>query len=400
MKQKTVPKRISAKRWRRNGNVIVIQQNRENTMAKLSIIMPTYNSVARNGNGYLKDALTSLLSQTYADFELHILDNISTDETPDICRTFAEKDQRIKFKTDTEQRFPEAGITELANNVTTDYMMVANCDDLWNHYYVESLFDVLDANPEITLAYSNGTFVDHNNMDGNPLLPDVRFTYDDDMERNFCLSIQHRNVVPLLFGVFKSEAYQAILPYTPFDTITANVDNLFLAKFFLYGYKAKLYDKPLFHYRDRPRDLQPKKLPDMPENPALIWVYYVRHQLNFYKAVSKYIPQGKPMLKMATLDSCLRNLIPLLKWTIRDLAKDTFEESLLHTIYKKYETIGRLLFDRSLPALTEELYKDHYRKCHMLSEHILPYINSMLTPNTLIDATIDLVHEIQADQLQ
>jgi len=368
-------------------------------MAKLSILLPVYNSILRNGNGYLTDALNSLLSQTDKDFELHILDNISTDETPDICRTFAAKDSRIQFKVDTVQRFPEAGIAELANNVTTDYMMVANCDDLWNHYYIESLFELFTTHPEIDMIYSNGTFVDHNSIDGNPLLQDTRFTYNHDMEHNFCLSIQHRNVIPLLFGIFKTTTYQNTLPYTPFDDITANVDNLFLAKFFLSDYKALLYNKPLFHYRDRPRNLHEKIIDGMPTNPILIWVYYIRHQLRFYKAVIQYIPQNKPKLKMATFDSCLRCLLPLLTWVIRDLTKDTFEETILQTIYRKYSMVQTLLFQNSYPVLDNTLYHNHYKKYDILSQQILPYISTILSPDPILNSTTTLLSEIQSEPL-
>ena len=52
-------------------------------MAKINVLMPVFNSVQRNGN-MIHTALQSLLNQTFTDFKLSILDNISDDETPDI----------------------------------------------------------------------------------------------------------------------------------------------------------------------------------------------------------------------------------------------------------------------------------------------------------------------------
>jgi len=58
----------------------------------VSIGMPVYN-----GEKYIREALDSLLAQTFADFELVISDNASTDGTEAICRNYAEQDARIKY---------------------------------------------------------------------------------------------------------------------------------------------------------------------------------------------------------------------------------------------------------------------------------------------------------------
>ena len=60
-------------------------------MPKVSIGLPVFN-----GEKYIQNALISLLSQTFSDFELIISDNASTDSTQMICEEFANKDKRIK----------------------------------------------------------------------------------------------------------------------------------------------------------------------------------------------------------------------------------------------------------------------------------------------------------------
>ena len=60
-------------------------------MAKLSIIVPVYNSA-----NYLVRCLDSILAQTFRDFELLVVNDGSTDRSPQICDSYAEKDQRIK----------------------------------------------------------------------------------------------------------------------------------------------------------------------------------------------------------------------------------------------------------------------------------------------------------------
>jgi glycosyltransferase involved in cell wall biosynthesis len=59
----------------------------------ISIALPVHN-----GENYLREALDSIQSQTFTDFEVVISDNTSTDETPAICDEYARRDPRIKVK--------------------------------------------------------------------------------------------------------------------------------------------------------------------------------------------------------------------------------------------------------------------------------------------------------------
>ena len=67
------------------------QQLRGSTGARVSLGVPVYN-----GGRFLAESLESLLAQTYQDFEIVISDNGSTDDTAEICRAFAERDERVR----------------------------------------------------------------------------------------------------------------------------------------------------------------------------------------------------------------------------------------------------------------------------------------------------------------
>jgi glycosyltransferase involved in cell wall biosynthesis len=59
---------------------------------KVSIIIPSYNRAS-----FLKKAITSVLEQTYSNWELLIIDDASSDETKELCDGFCQKDERIKY---------------------------------------------------------------------------------------------------------------------------------------------------------------------------------------------------------------------------------------------------------------------------------------------------------------
>jgi glycosyltransferase involved in cell wall biosynthesis len=50
-----------------------------------------------NGGSFLAEALNSLLAQSFADFQVVVSDNASTDATPDICLDFARRDPRLSY---------------------------------------------------------------------------------------------------------------------------------------------------------------------------------------------------------------------------------------------------------------------------------------------------------------
>lgn len=59
-------------------------------MPKISVLMPAYNA-----EKYIKEAIDSILAQTFSDFELIIIDDGSTDRTAEIVNDYS--DSRIRF---------------------------------------------------------------------------------------------------------------------------------------------------------------------------------------------------------------------------------------------------------------------------------------------------------------
>jgi glycosyltransferase involved in cell wall biosynthesis len=61
-------------------------------MNKISVIMPVYNT-----EKYLEEAIESILTQTFKNFEFIIIDDFSSDNSYKICIKYAKKDKRLKL---------------------------------------------------------------------------------------------------------------------------------------------------------------------------------------------------------------------------------------------------------------------------------------------------------------
>ncbi len=92
----------------------------------VSIGMPVYN-----GAGFIRDALDSLLAQTFTDFELIISDNASTDDTQAICAAYAARDPRIRYIRQPRNQGGVPNFLYVLQQARGDYFMWAAHDDIW-----------------------------------------------------------------------------------------------------------------------------------------------------------------------------------------------------------------------------------------------------------------------------
>ena len=110
----------------------------------VSVIMTVYN-----GEKYLAEAIESILSQTFADFELLIVDDGSTDGSAHKIQAFAERDERVRFV----QLERNMGMADARNNgiaaAAGEYIAIMDCDDVSLPERLERQVAFFRANPDI-----------------------------------------------------------------------------------------------------------------------------------------------------------------------------------------------------------------------------------------------------------
>ena len=124
-------------------------------MPRVSIGLPVYN-----GENFIRDALDSILAQSYDDFELIISDNASTDGTQAICRDYAARDQRIRYYCNRVNLGAAKNFNRVLALASGEYFKWAAHDDVLDPSYLAKCVTALDSDPSIVLCHSKTKFID------------------------------------------------------------------------------------------------------------------------------------------------------------------------------------------------------------------------------------------------
>ena len=118
---------------------------------KVSVCIPTYNC-----GTYIAEAIESVLTQSFSDFELVIVDNASNDQTSSIVESYAKQDPRIKFSINKVN----IGMVENWNRCLTiakgEYIKFVFADDLLaSPNALAQMITLLDSDTSISLVGSS-----------------------------------------------------------------------------------------------------------------------------------------------------------------------------------------------------------------------------------------------------
>lgn len=124
-------------------------------MAVVSIVMPVYN-----GEKYLKQSITSVINQTFKDWNLIIVDDCSTDSSPKIMNEYAKSDNRIQVIHNKVNSKIPASLNNGFEKASGRYYTWTSDDNIYEHDAIEKMVNYLDEHIDIGLVYSNMRFID------------------------------------------------------------------------------------------------------------------------------------------------------------------------------------------------------------------------------------------------
>lgn len=166
--------------------------------------MLTYNRAR-----YLRDAIESVLAQSYQNWELVIIDDGSTDNTAEVALAY--KDPRIRYVRHRDNAGLLTRRKESLSYVRGTYAAVLDSDDLWlAPHKLKKQVDFLEAHPECTLV---GTYIKKIDAQGNNIGTDTYETVDKKIRNSILLRNQfaHSSVLMRTSILKETEGYRLSL---------------------------------------------------------------------------------------------------------------------------------------------------------------------------------------------
>lgn len=123
---------------------------------RVSVVVPNYNHAR-----FLSARLDSILAQTFSDFELIYLDDASTDDSATVWARY-EREARVTHIVVNAQNSgsPFAQWNRGVLLARGEFVWIAEADDVADVRFLERLVTVLDANPNVGVAYSQSNLID------------------------------------------------------------------------------------------------------------------------------------------------------------------------------------------------------------------------------------------------
>lgn len=150
---------------------------------KVTVVVPAHNYAH-----YLRDALNSILAQTLQDFECLIIDDSSTDDTPEVAREYVANDIRFRY----HRTHHNMGLSAVRNygaaKALGKYITFLDADDILTPNSLALQVAALDQHRELHIVYGSLDLINHDtsNRRRNPFPRDF----------NWYHQMAHQNQVP------------------------------------------------------------------------------------------------------------------------------------------------------------------------------------------------------------
>ena len=261
--------------------------------SKVSVILTSYNHAK-----YLREAIDSVLTQTYSDFELIIWDDASIDASWKIINDYS--DPRIRaFRNDVNQRGGNIQ-RAFAQGVVGEYIAIMHSDDIWEPQKLENQVAYLDKNPQIGAVFTKALII---NEDGALFQDHTHFYYNvfnqPNRSRHSWLNyfFYHYNALCHPSLLIRRECYEDCGLYKPGLAVVPDLD---MWVRLCMKYEIHVLPEKLVRFRVRENELNTSG--NRPET-RIRWSFEFLQILNNYRKISsveemvKIFPDAKQYIK-------------------------------------------------------------------------------------------------------
>lgn len=216
-------------------------------MVDVSVITPVYNC-----ENFIKDSISSILAQSFTNFELIVINDGSSDKTAECVESF--KDSRIRFVNHSENRGVMARSKEAIELATGKYIAIHDADDISMSNRLDVQYRYLESNANIFCVGGRA----------KKIAADGSFIGDWDFP-----PLEHKDIVTMLIISFKCPIinptamyrladYKSLGGYSPDGTIKFAHDLDFWCKAILNSKKFANLQEYLIKYRVNPSGMSRK----------------------------------------------------------------------------------------------------------------------------------------------
>lgn len=164
---------------------------------RFSVIIPAYNAEKT-----LQRCLDSLIRQDYADYEILLVNDGSTDRSDEICRAFADDTPQIRYF-----EKENGGVSSARNlgleHATGDYILFVDSDDYVSNDYFRVLHTAVEKNPADLILFSACLW--HGETPEYRVEEDRFFSEDEEVAAKICKSIRNQMISSLWIKAMKRQ---------------------------------------------------------------------------------------------------------------------------------------------------------------------------------------------------
>ncbi len=163
---------------------------------EISVCLPVYN-----GEAYIGQALDSVLSQSFNNFELIVTDDISKDRTPEILRAYQARDPRVKVFFNEVNNGALANYNHNLSLAKGKYIKIFAADDVMMDGHLGRMHEAFEKNPSVSLVACAKQIIDSEGklLSISSTFPSTGFYPGKDVRKN-CLKNQDSSHIINMIG--------------------------------------------------------------------------------------------------------------------------------------------------------------------------------------------------------